>query len=110
MQEEFASPHISHSRKVALGMFQSFYASHEDFAPIYFRTIYRSFDVINKSEVKDEVKVKYAKLIRCQFTETELVMLRYNAMWPVGKNMRVLINEFNLLKHICPLDMLEYLE
>lgn len=41
MQEEFASPHISHSRKVALGMFQSFYASHEDFAPIYFRTIYR---------------------------------------------------------------------
>ena len=98
------------SRKVALGMFQSFYASHEDFAPIYFRTIYRIFDVINKSEVKDEVKVKYAKLIRCQFTETELVMLRYNAMWPVGKNMRVLINEFNLLKHICPLDMLEYLE
>lgn len=110
MQEEFASPHISHSRKVALGMFQSFYASHEDFAPIYFRTIYRIFDVINKSEVKSEVKVKYAKLIRCQFTETELVMLRYNAMWPVGKNMRVLINEFNLLKHICPLDMLEYLE
>lgn len=107
MQEEFASPHISHSRKSALGMFQSFYASHEDFAPIYFRTIYRIFDVINKAEVKDDIKVRYAKLIRCQFAETELVMLRYNAMWPVGKNMRVLINEFNLLKHICPLDMLE---
>lgn len=31
-------------------------------------------------------------------------------MWPVGKNMRVLINEFNLLKHIRPLELLEYLE
>lgn len=110
MQEEFVSPQISHSRKAALGLFQSFYDSHEDFAPIYFRTIYRIFDVINKAEVNDDVKVKYAKLIRCQFTETELVMLRYNAMWPVGKNMRVLINEFNLLKHIRPLELLEYLE
>ena len=110
MQEEFASPQISHSRKAALGLFQSFYDSHEDFAPIYFRTIYRIFDVINKAEVNDDVKVKYAKLIRCQFTETELVMLRYNAMWPVGKNMRALINEFNLLKHIRPLELLEYLE
>ena len=110
MQEEFASPHIAHSRKVALGLFQSFYDSHEDFAPIYFCTIYRIFDVINKAEVKDDVKVKYAKLIRCQFTETELVMIRYNAMWQVGKNMRALINEFNLLKHIRPLELLEYLE
>ena len=110
MQEEFASPHISYSRKVALGLFQSFYDSHEDFAPIYFRTIYRIFDVIDKAKVNDGVKVKYAKLIRCQFTETELVMLRYNSMWPVGKNMRALINEFNLLKHIRPLELLEYLE
>lgn len=110
MQEEFASLDMTHSRKVALGLFQSFYDSHEDFAPIYFRTIYRIFDVIDKAEVNDDVKVKYAKLIRCQFTETELVMLRYNAMWPVGKNMRVLINEFNLLKHIRPLELLEYLE
>ena len=110
MQEEFDSPNMPHSRKSAVGMFQSFYASHEDFAPIYFRTIYRIFDVINKSEVKDDVKVKYAKLIRCQFTGTELVMLRYNAMWQVGKNMRVLINEFNLLKHIRPLDLLENFE
>lgn len=110
MQEEFASPQISHSRKAALGLFQSFYDSHEDFAPIYFRTIYRIFDVIDKAKVNDDVKVKYAKLIRCQFTETELVMLRYNAMWPVGKNMRALINEFNLLKHIRPLELLEYLE
>lgn len=110
MQEEFARLDMTHSRKVALGLFQSFYDSHEDFAPIYFRTIYRIFDVIDKAKVNDDVKVKYAKLIRCQFTETELVMLRYNAMWPVGKNMRALINEFNLLKHIRPLELLEYLE
>lgn len=110
MQEEFARLDMTHSRKVALGLFQSFYDSHEDFAPIYFHTIYRIFDVIDKAKVNDDVKVKYAKLIRCQFTETELVMLRYNAMWPVGKNMRALINEFNLLKHIRPLELLEYLE
>lgn len=110
MQEEFARLDMTHSRKAALGLFQSFYDSHEDFAPIYFRTIYRIFDVIDKAKVNDDVKVKYAKLIRCQFTETELVMLRYNAMWPVGKNMRALINEFNLLKHIRPLELLEYLE
>lgn len=110
MQEEFARLDMTHSRKAALGLFQSFYDSHEDFAPIYFRTIYRIFDVIDMAKVNDDVKVKYAKLIRCQFTETELVMLRYNAMWPVGKNMRALINEFNLLKHIRPLELLEYLE
>ena len=109
MQEEFGNTR-PHSRKAALSQFQSFYDSNIDITPIYFRTIYRIFDVINEAPVDEDIKVKYAKLIRCQFTDNELVFLRYNAMGQLGKNMRPLINKYNLLKHIHPLDLLEYHE
>ena len=109
MQEEFSNTE-PHSRKAALALYQNFYDSNVDFCPIYFRTIYRIFDVINKAPVPEEIKIKYAKLIRCQFTDSELVLLRYNAMGQLGKNMRPMINKYNLLKHIHPLALLEFHE
>lgn len=108
MQAEFDKPNVAHSYRAALSTFENFCDMNTDFVPIYFRTVYHIFDVINRASVNTEVKVKYVKLVRCQFTDTELVFLRYNAMGNLGRNMQKLIVKYNLLKHIHPLDLLEF--
>lgn len=99
---------LSISRKKAISYFQEFYSSHPSFAPIYYRTLYRILDTIEKSEIDDKVKSQYVKLIRAQLTDSELVFIRYNAMTKIGKKMIDFINKYNLLKHLSILDLLEH--
>lgn len=108
MTQEYDSTNINNSRKIAVGFFSIFYASYKDFAPVYFRTIYRILNLIENSGISENEKVNYIKILRCQMTDTELALLWYNAQTLLGKNMRVYINEYNLLKHIMPLSLLEY--
>ena len=95
-------------RKFAVDVYAGFYAEHADFVPIYFRTLYRTFDLVHCAQVGDKEKVKYAKILRAQLTDTELVMMRYNAMTLLGKKLRNYIVEYNLLKHMPALELLEY--
>lgn len=108
MQNDFDSNAINHGRKTAIEFYMNFYSSHKDFAPIYFRTLYRIFDLMNITNLDDKDKVKYAKIIRSQLTESELIMIRYNAMTKLGKNMQDYIVKYNLLKHMPPLSLLEF--
>ena len=98
-------------RKRAIEAYFEFYANNHDFAPLYFRTLYRLFEEIDKSpkSVYDE-KIKYIKIIRSQFSDSELVLIRYNAMTIMGSNFANYINKYNLLKHLPPLEMLEFKE
>lgn len=98
----------NNSRKAAIVMFFNFYSSYIDFAPIYFRTLYRIFDLIDNSKISEEDKVRYAKIVRCQLTDSETIFLRYDAFTFLGENMRQYISEFNLFKHLLPLNILEY--
>ena len=106
MRKSFGDENVNNGRKVAVGYFTNYLASHVDFVPIYYRVLYRIFDLIEFSGISESDKVRYAKIVRSQFTDTELVLMRYNAMTQVGKNMVSYINEFNLLKHLPPLEML----
>ena len=108
MRKSFGDENVNNGRKVAVGYFTNYLASHVGFVPIYYRVLYRIFDLIEFSGISESDKVRYAKIVRSQFTDTELVLMRYNAMTQVGKNMVSYINEFNLLKHLPPLEMLEY--
>ena len=108
MQTEFDRGEFYENRKEAVGYFMNFYASHEDFTPIYYKTLYRIFDMIEITDITKEEKVEYAKNVRSQLTDSELVLLRYNAMTVYGRNMRKYIVKYNLLKHIPAMGLLEY--
>ena len=90
---------------------KEFYTHNRINASVHFRVLYRIFDLIERSDLnekEEKIKVKYAKLVRCQLDEYELVLLRYNCGCIYGKAMREHINHYNLLKHLPPLSMLEF--
>lgn len=95
-------------RREALNMYISFYSDQYDVASIYFRTLFRICQVIDDSKCEEKTKVGYAKILRAQLTHTELALMRYNAMTSIGANFRAYINKYNLMKHIQPLDLLEF--
>ena len=108
MQTEFDRGEFYENRKEAVGCFMNFYVSHGDFTPIYYRTLYRIFDMIEVTDITDKEKVEYAKIVRSQLTDSELVLLRYNAMTAYGRNMRKYVVKYNLLKHMPAMGLLEY--
>ena len=98
-------------RKTAALDFVGFYASHKDFAPAYFRTLSLMFEEIEHAgDITIEERLKYVRLLRAQLTDTELVFLRYNAMTPMGVDAIHYINRYNLMKHLPPMELMEYKE
>ena len=107
-QKAYESDSTNKGRKIAIEYYLNFYSSHKDIMPIYFRTLYRIFDLLESTDIDKKDKAKYTKIIRAQLTDAELVFLRYNTMTVMGRNMAKMIIDYNLLKHIQPLDLLEY--
>lgn len=91
---------IDLSDKQAIKAFEAVYASLRDNLAVYFRVIYRMLCVLHQAEIDNKVRYNYAKMLRSQFTESELFLLRYNALTYNGKNMQDQILAFNLLKHL----------
>ena len=79
--------------------FEDFYTENLTVASVHFRLLYRIFQLIEKSRINIDRKREVAKIVRCQLSEQELFLLRYNAMSRHGKNMQKYINQYNLLKH-----------
>lgn len=95
-------------RKLAVSAYHEFYARERNFAPVYFRTLYRICQIVDESDCAEEKKVEYVKILRAQLTDSELILMRYNAMTPIGNKFSVYINKYNLLKHIPIFMLLEY--
>ena len=88
---------------------KEFYIPNRVDAAVHFRVLYQIFNLIDSSELDErKYKARYAKLVRSQIDEDELVLLRYNCWCKYGEKMRILINHYNLLKHLPPLSLLEF--
>lgn len=110
MREGFASDiRAERLRKSAVWAYMDFYARNRDFAPIYYRTLYRLCEIlVDKEEGTEYKNVELVKILRAQLSDSEMVMMKYNAQTRMGKPFQQYINRFNLLKHLPPLDLLEY--
>ncbi len=96
---------IRHAQKT----YSSFYFEHKSKLAIYYRTLYRIFDLIDHSNLLEEdSKKNYAKIVRAQLTESELFFLRYNALTYYGNNFVFLLNRYNVLKHLPHFELLEF--
>lgn len=88
---------------------KEFYIPNRVVAAVHFRVLYQIFNLINSSDLdQKKYKAKYAKLVRSQIDEDELLLLRYNCWCKYGEKMRELINRYNLLKHLPLLSLLEF--
>lgn len=110
MYEQFdVKENDSQNRKHAVSSFLNFYSVSRDFSPIYFRTLFRVFKLLETSDKCLRVhSIQLMKILRAQLSDSELALLRYNGMSRQGAKFVPLMNKFNLLKHLPPLELMEY--
>ena len=96
------------NRQVSLNLYMSFYIKHRTKAAACFRTLYRIYDLLDKSDLKENIKNNYLKILRAQLTDSELFFIRYNAMTYYGENFINYINKYNILKHLPTFELLEF--
>lgn len=110
MYEQFdVKENDSQNRKHAVSSFLNFYSVSRDFSPIYFRTLFRVFKLLETSDKCLRVhSIQLMKILRAQLSDSELALLRYNGMSRQGAKFVPLINKFNLLKHLPSLELMEY--
>ena len=108
--DTYNSPENSYTtrNKEAVKLFSDFYAENRPVASVYFRIIYRLLEMIFRAEIESEDKAKFAKMLRCQLSEEELFFIRYNAMTNNGSNMRKLLNQYNMMKHLPEFSLPEF--
>lgn len=92
----------------AKNKFSEFYASNRLVLSSYFRLLYRIMQTIRDAKVDECVKIRYSKIFRCLLSEDELLLLRYNAMSNYGRKMQIYINQYNILKHLPFMRLLEF--
>ena len=108
LQESFTTTSI-YDKDVnqAINRYFELYAKHPRLGS-YFRILYRICEVITQSTLDEIEKAKYIKILRAQLTNSELLLLRYNAQTPHGTKFKDYINEYNLLKHLPIFELLEF--
>jgi hypothetical protein len=115
LQNSFTASNGDYEKEVQLAVnkFYEFYTKYREYASVYFRLLYRVFQhidsfKISEDEISENKKIEYAKIVRCQLSEDEMFLLRYNAMTTSGENMKRFINRYNLLKHFPIMSLLEF--
>lgn len=109
--------HYTSKNSTAMKKFEDFYAQNSRYFSVHMRTLYLLVKTIGEQESFDEDenkifdeddRVNYAKCIRAQLSEGEMVLIRYNCLTSRGANLRTFINQFNLIKHMPILSLLEF--
>lgn len=94
----------------AVAEYVDFYSKNRVYLAVHLRMLYLLVSLVSESNLddKDKDKVLYAKLIRGQLSEFEMIMLRYNCLCSYGQKMQRYCNEFNLTKHVPIMQLLEF--
>ena len=67
----------------------------------YFRNVYRIIKFVDESDLSEEDRQNYIKILRAQLSNHELVMLLYNsAYYSKGKNFKKYIEKYALLNNL----------
>ncbi len=84
------------------------YAEHQTMMSVHLRMLYLLVSLISNSELEETDKVQYAKLVRGQMSSMEMLIVRYNCLSLYGEKMRKFCNEYNLIKHLPIMNLLEF--
>lgn len=110
------STYISRT-KAAVKEYEQIYAANCREMSVHLRMLYHVARLIGMADNEDddgntildeENRVIYAKCLRAQLCDEEMIMLRYNCLTNKGRNMQEFVNQFNLIKHIPLMSLLEF--
>ncbi|QYJ70820.1 putative phage abortive infection protein [Shewanella sp. FJAT-51649] len=88
-------------RSNLVNSFSATYNNKRDDLSRYFRTLYRIISTVDEAICLDnEEKFYYAKIIRSQLSDNELLLIYYNSHTFFGEKSRFHILRYNLLKHV----------
>lgn len=96
------------NQRAAIKYYMLFYIENQTKLGAYYRTLYRIYDLIEKSKLDEADKKSYGKILRAQLTDSELFFLRYNALTYYGIRFRKYINKYHVLKHLPAFELLEF--
>ncbi len=109
MQKNFVPQRtFAQNRNLAKHLYTDFYIKHLNVTSPYFKMIYRIYQHIDKSEISEKEKLDYAKIFRSQLADSELFLIRYNAMTENGSKSVQYLNKYNILKHLSNFQLLEF--
>lgn len=85
-------------------VFNDFYNRHEAILGHYYRNLYRIYDFISHSDIDD--KIFYAKIVRAQLSNKEMVLLFYAAYFlDSGKGFQEHVSKYNVFDNLRPADL-----
>ena len=97
------------NRVRSLQYYKLFYIQNRSKIAVYFKTLYRIYELIDKSTlINEKQRIEYSKIIRAQLTESELFFIRYNGLTPYGEPFITYLNKYNVLKHLPTFELLEF--
>lgn len=94
--------------KSAIEEYSNFYSAHRTMMSVHLRMLYLLMSLISKSSIDEDDKRQYAKLVRGQMSNSEMLIVRYNCFSIYGAKMRVFCNQYNLTKHLAVTNLLEF--
>jgi hypothetical protein len=94
--------------KLEVSHYENFYSDNRTVMSVHLRTLYLLMSLISDSDLDEKDKVSYAKLVRGQLSNEEMLVLRYNCWSPLGRRMQPLCNKYNLIKHIPIMSLIEF--
>lgn len=92
----------------AVSEYVRLYVSHRQNLSIHLRMLYLLTKLTAEEKIQEQYRVSYAKSIRGQLSENELLIIRYNCLSEYGNKMRTYVNKFNLIKHLPIMSLLEF--
>jgi len=91
---------ICNKHSVLIEEYTKQYYNNTSSLSIYFKTFYRLLRMIEDSNIEAEHKQRYAKTLRSQLSENELLLLYYDYCSVLGEKVRLLAIKYNLFKHL----------
>ncbi len=109
LQKEYdKSPSESITTKYIVDKYMHIYLEYNEKLSQYFKTLYHMLlHIENDNRIKDEIKFQYARILRSQLSDKELIILFYNYLSDYGLKARGLVVKYNLLKHTNKIDKIE---
>ena len=95
---------VSHGRRRTFSdendrkAYENFFNANSAQLSHYFRTLYRLLSFVYLAQIPNANT--YAKIVRAQLSDQELILLFYNGLSWMGQKMTDFIYEFSLLKHL----------
>lgn len=92
----------------AMDEYLQLYADNQTQMSVHLRMLYLLISLISNSSLEEDDKVQYAKLVRGQMSSTEMLIVRYNCRSHYGEKMQPYCNQYNLIKHLSTMSLLEF--